>query len=267
MKITIFTSNQIRHLSFIRKLSKISDECFAIIESNTLFPGVQEDFFNKSEPMQNYFKEVIKAEKKIFEEDFFLGSNTKTLSTRMGDLNNFSKRDLEFALNSDIFIVFGASYIKGWLVDFLVNKKAINIHMGISPYYRGSSCNFWAAYQGDYHLIGATIHMLSKGLDSGEILYHVLPKTETCENCFEFSMSSVRDAHDSIIENITREKLLKYTPIIQNKDNEIRYTKNKEFNDNVVIDFLNNQPSIEYIKNSINDNYDENLYINKYPLK
>lgn len=264
MKITIFTSNQIRHLSFIRKLSNIADECFAIIESNTLFPGIKEDFFKNSLQMQHYFRNVIDAENKIFKKDFFLGSNTKTLSARMGDLNNFNKKDLKFALNSDIYIIFGSSYIRGWLVDFLVKKKAINIHMGVSPYYRGSSCNFWAAYQENYHLIGATIHLLSKGLDSGQILYHVLPKTENCENCFEFSMNAVRDAQDSIIKNIKTDKLRKYKPFIQKKSNEISYTKNKDFNDKVVMDFLNNQPSIEYIQKSIKKNYDKSLYLNKY---
>ena len=139
----------------------------------------------KSETMQNYFKKVIEAEEKIFENDFSLGSNVKTLSARMGDLNFFKKNDLEFALNSDIYIVFGASYIKGWLIDFLLKKNAINIHMGISPYYRGSSCNFWATYHKNYHLVGATIHLLSEGLDSGKILYHVIPDTKNCNNCLE----------------------------------------------------------------------------------
>ena len=69
-----------------------------------------------------------------------------------------------------------AVYIKGPLVNFLIKKKAINIHMGISPYYRGADCNFWAMYDGNSHLVGATIHMLSKGLDSGSILYHAMSK-------------------------------------------------------------------------------------------
>ena len=79
-------------------------------------------------------------------------------------------------LKSDLYIFFGSSYIKGPLVNFLIKKKAINIHMGISPYYRGADCNFWAMYDGNSHLVGATIHMLSKGLDSGAILYHAMSK-------------------------------------------------------------------------------------------
>ena len=41
-------------------------------------------------------------------------------------------------LKSDVYVVFGSSYIKGELVDFLVKQKAINIHAGVSPYYRGT---------------------------------------------------------------------------------------------------------------------------------
>ena len=76
---------------------------------------------------------------------------------------------------TDLFIVFGSSFIKGKLIEELLKRRSINIHMGVSPFYRGSSCNFWAAYEENFHLIGSTIHLLSKGLDSGDILYHALP--------------------------------------------------------------------------------------------
>lgn len=267
MKITIFTSNQARHLSFIRKLSSICSECFAILECNTLYPGLKDDFFRKSEIMQKYFSKVMLAEKKIFDENYFLGTNVNTFSAKMGDLNNLNKEDLSFALNSDIYIVFGSSYIKGWLIDFLLHKKAINIHMGISPYYRGSSCNFWAAYQEDFHLIGATIHKLSKGLDSGDILYHVLPTIDNCENCFEFSMKAVKDAHDSIVENIQFGNLLEIRSINQDKQKEIKYTKNIDFNDDVAKDFLNNEPNIDHIKEKLDSDYNELLYINNHKFK
>lgn len=267
MKITIFTSNQPRHLSFVSKLSKISDECFAILECNTLFPGFQEDFFKKSIIMQNYFSKVLAAEKKIFNENYFLNSNIKVLSAKMGDLNKLSKQELSPALQSDIYIVFGSSYIKGWLIDYLLNKKAINIHMGISPFYRGSSCNFWAAYQDDFHLIGATIHLLSKGLDSGNILYHVLPNLDNCKNCFEFSMNAVKDAQDSIIENIKMNRLLSIDAVKQDKTKEIKYTKNIDFTDEEANNFLNNEPSIKYIKDKLRHQYDEDLYIKKHLFK
>ena len=56
MKITIFSSNQPRHLNLAREFSKISDEVFFISEVNTIFPGQVDDFFKKSEVMQSYFQ-------------------------------------------------------------------------------------------------------------------------------------------------------------------------------------------------------------------
>ena len=90
--------------------------------------------------MQEYFSNVITAERKVFGEITFLPSNVRTVALKSGDLNMTSKAQIADALSSDVFVVFGASYIKGWLIDFLVEKNAFNIHMGLSPYYRGSSC-------------------------------------------------------------------------------------------------------------------------------
>ena len=92
----------------------------------------------------------------------------------IGDLNFCTMDKLKEFLKSDLYIVFGSSYIKNDLAKFLVRKKAINIHMGISPFYRGTDCNFWALFDNNPHLVGATIHRLSLGLDSGPILYHAL---------------------------------------------------------------------------------------------
>ncbi len=90
-----------------------------------------------------------------------------------GDLNKCPTNLLLDFLKSDVYVVFGSSYIKGELIDFLVKQKAINIHAGVSPYYRGTDCNFWAVADRNFHLVGATVHLLSKGVDSGEILFHL----------------------------------------------------------------------------------------------
>ena len=149
-----------------------------------------------------------------------------------GDLNQCSKNSLSDFLKSDIYVVFGSSYIKGELVDFLVKQKAINIHAGISPYYRGTDCNFWALYDGNPHLVGSTIHLLSKGLDSGPILYHAMSNIKTSP--FEYTMSSVKSAFHSIAEKIKDNSILKIKPIIQDKSKELRYSKKNDFNEEIV---------------------------------
>ena len=44
-----------------------------------------------------------------------------------------------------------------------------NLHVGIPEYYRGSSCNFWPIYNSDLKNLGATVHLIEKGIDTGKI--------------------------------------------------------------------------------------------------
>ena len=244
MKITLFSSNQPRHLNLARDLSSIADTVYFVNEVNTVFTGKIDDFYKKSETMQEYFQHVIDAERKVFGEIGFLPSNAKTLSMKSGDLNLASKAQLADALESDVYIVFGASYIKGWLIDFLVDRGALNIHLGISPYYRGASCNFWALYDGNPSYVGATIHMLSKGLDSGDMLFHCVPKLFKDDSPFDFTMRSVAVAHKGLVEAVNSGKIFSMPRVKQGKTLEVRYTKNADFTDLVAREFLDRKIDI-----------------------
>ncbi|MCW2876616.1 MAG: hypothetical protein JWQ95_716 [Sphaerisporangium sp.] len=46
----------------------------------------------------------------------------------------------------------------------------INIHVGITPRYRGVHGGFWAIYEGRSELVGTTIHLVDPGVDTGAIL-------------------------------------------------------------------------------------------------
>lgn len=237
MKITVFTSNQPRHLSLISGLAAIADEVFAVQECNTVFPGRVADFFRKSDTMQTYFSRVIAAEKDVFGDIGFSPANVRSLSMKNGDLNGVDMARLAPALQSDLYVVFGASYIKAPLVDALVDRGAINIHMGVSPYYRGSSCNFWALYDGNADLVGATIHRLSRGLDSGTMLFHALPERDAVDP-FVLGMRAVRAAHNGLIDSIKSGELPGLDPVLQDRAQEIRYTRNADFDDAVAQDYL-----------------------------
>ena len=58
-------------------------------------------------------------------------------------------------------------------------------------------------------------------------------------------------------------RLLLFKSVKQNKEKEIKYTKNIDFNDEVANKFLKNEPKIETIKRKVIDKYNEFLYINK----
>ena len=238
MKITVFTSNKKRHNYLINLLSEVSDELYVIQESDTIFPGIIPGHYQVSSTMKKYFENVNKAQSHFFGNSHvnIINKKVKILSMISGDLNKCSMNLLSDFLKSDVYIVFGSSYIKGDLVDFLVKQKAINIHAGVSPYYRGTDCNFWALYDNNPHLIGATIHLLSKGLDSGPMLYHAMSNLKT--NPYEYTMSTIKSAFHSIAERINDGSIFSIKPLVQDKAKEIRYTKKSEFTEEVVKEYF-----------------------------
>ena len=111
MKITVFTSNQPRHISLINRLAGIADAVYCIQESNTVFPGQVKDFYKKSDIMRTYFESVMSAERSIFGGLGFFAPNVRSLSIKSGDLNSLPFDVISDAMSSDVYVVFGASYI------------------------------------------------------------------------------------------------------------------------------------------------------------
>lgn len=237
MRITCLTSNQPRHVALLETLAEVADEVFAIQECNTLFPGEVADFFNRSPVMQRYFRRVMDAERAEFGGPRLAPDGVRTLAMKMGDLNRLSLEDLGPALDADCFVIFGASYIRGPLCDALVARRAINIHMGVSPQYRGSSTNFWALYDRRPELVGATIHELTRGLDSGPILFHALPAMEAVDP-FALGMRAVRAAHRAVADHIRSGALPKLEGVPQDRAHQLRYTRNADFTDAVAAEYL-----------------------------
>ena len=257
MNITLITSDQIRHNYLVNLLSNISTKLNVIQEKKIFFSNQ-----NKiSNLMKNYFLKVDEAQKKIIGNTAInkKNKNIKLLSLENKKLEKCSLNFLSDFLNSDIFIVFGSSFIKKDLVNFLIDHKALNIHLGISPYYRGADCNFWALFDNNPHLVGATIHMLSKGLDSGQILYHAL--SEIKEDPFIYTMSAVKSAFQSIAQKIENKTIFEHTPEIQDKSKEIKYSKKNEFNDEVIKNFFSKKIDLN------SKIFKLDLYKNPYFLK
>ncbi len=68
-----------------------------------------------------------------------------------------------------VICVFGTRLIRDDVLA-LAQTGALNIHTGLSPYYRGGQCTFWCLYEGDLGHIGVTIHHLTSRIDGGDII-------------------------------------------------------------------------------------------------
>ncbi len=237
MNITIFTSNNLRHNYLINTFSKKFKKIFVFQETRSLFPGQYMSQYKKSKIITNYFKRVSSSQLKIFKKKNFSvsGNNLELVSLNYGDLNLINQNKYKRFFQSEIYVVFGTSFIKGKLLNFLKKNKAINIHMGLSPFYRGTDCNFWALYDGKKKYVGATIHYLNEKLDSGKIIKYVYPSNYV--NPFDFTMSVSKNVIDELAKLLSKKKIFKIEPYLQDKKKEIRYSKKSQFTKTVINNF------------------------------
>lgn len=59
-----------------------------------------------------------------------------------------------------------------------VDAPFVNLHMGITPSYRGVHGGYWALADQEPHLAGSTVHLVDKGIDTGAILRQATFKCE-----------------------------------------------------------------------------------------
>lgn len=265
MKITIFTGNQVRHIALINALAQVSEQVYVVQECKTIFPGTVDDITPKSPIMQTYFGYVQEAEKKVFGKLHFLGDKVKTLAIKNGDLCHLSINDIAEIKDSDYYIVFGASYIKGALFDFLLEHHAVNIHIGVSPYYRGSACNFWALYDKKPEYVGATIHFLDRRMDGGDILFHALPKADRYD-AFELGMRAVEAAIYALQQKMRDRNGMDCSGVKQNISLELRESKRREFDDAIAEKYLCNMMKPEEILDHLIKR-DLSQFINPWVMK
>lgn len=70
----------------------------------------------------------------------------------------------------------------------------INLHLGLSPYYRGSATNLWALYDGKPECVGATIHLATNQVDAGPILAQVRPELAPTDGMHEVGIKALMAA-------------------------------------------------------------------------
>ena len=227
-----------------------------------MFPGRTNDLYHKSGTMAAYFDHVNRAEFDVFGSPRFLPTSVRQFIMQRGDINFLDPAILGPALDSDYFVIFSGSYIKGPLLEILLEKSAVNIHAGVSPFYRGMACNFWACQQDRPDLVGSTIHLLSKGLDSGPILFHALPKAQP-SGSFELGMNAVNAAHLGVVEHIKDGTLSDLEPVVQDKSLELKHSKGADFTDAVAREYLKDMAPANEIGKRL-ENRDNSMFIRPF---
>ena len=178
MKILIITGSGLRH-TFFRK-------AIALDPSITVLKAYCEETTKNLQSTINYNNQdsdiqvTHLAQREQSEKDFFLPfiSLTPNLSSSMyipfGEVNKQNIYNEMIQLNPDLIVAYGCSLIKKRLIKAF-EGKFLNVHLGLSPYYRGTATNFWPLVNNEPEYVGATFMYIDEGIDTGEIIHQIRP--------------------------------------------------------------------------------------------
>ena len=181
MKIGVLTSVETRHRHFVQALRRHVNVVAVAYEETGYSPAAVDTADLTTEEARivaEHFAERSRQEEIFFgnDGDFVMtGPRCAVRHLAPGTLN--SPRTLRFLESAavDTVVVYGTNLIRPPLLDHWPSRM-INLHLGLSPYYRGTATNFYPLLNEEPEYVGATIHLLDAGIDSGAILRHARPE-------------------------------------------------------------------------------------------
>jgi len=100
---------------------------------------------------------------------------------RVNSVNDESCLTAIQLLKPDIVIVNGTRIISKRILQSS-NAIFVNMHVGITPQYRGSHGGYWAVHNHDAEHFGTTIHLIDAGVDTGAVIRQAFVKPDKQDN-------------------------------------------------------------------------------------
>lgn len=102
-------------------------------------------------------------------------------SIHVGSVNDDRCEKILQDIRPDIVVVNGTRIISRRILD-CTDARFINMHVGITPAYRGSHGGYWAVHNNDLENFGTTIHLVDTGVDTGSVLKQVFARPAPEDN-------------------------------------------------------------------------------------
>lgn len=173
MNIALLTSNHLRHKYIASEIAKkLSLKVIICEDKNPVIQDVSGYNLEESDLMAAHFKDRENSELDFFGNNTDFPKDSLVYQLGFGKINAPSTLDILRDNKIDCVLLFGTSIIKPILTDEFLNK-VINLHLGLSPYYKGSGTNFFPIVNNEFECLGATIHLAIDKVDAGAILHQV----------------------------------------------------------------------------------------------
>jgi Methionyl-tRNA formyltransferase len=264
-KIIILTGNELRHTFFRKYISTINDikvdKTFCESSKGNLTEKVNSDKVENSLRV-NHLKMREQVERDFFE--IFCETIEDESNPCFIERGSINAKEIVLeitTLNPDLIISYGCSIIRSSLLKTF-KGRFINIHLGISPYYRGSGTNFWPFVENELHFVGVTFMYIDENVDTGAVIHQLRARIFDGDNIHQIGNRLIGDmAKECVRLIINFEKLSKENPIHIDKQQE-KYFRKKDFTERSLKTMYGNF-SKGMIKNYLTD---KKLIDNTFPI-
>jgi methionyl-tRNA formyltransferase len=260
-KIILLTGNEQRHLYSACFLSsqKNIDLKLVVHESNI---KLKENVLYKKDPdFKRHINLRSKTENLFFKK--FIKKNNKYnfISIKNEKINDEKIINLIKKENFDYIIAYGCSIVAQEFINQF-RGKFFNIHLGLSPYYKGSGTNFFPFVNKELQFCGSTIMQISKKIDGGKIIHQIRPDFNKNDNIHTIGNKIIKKTFVDLCKIITQDKKIKFFQVKTRYKTKVY--KRKDFNKKtlkIAIKNIKNELVPEYITK-----YKRSME-RKYPIK
>lgn len=253
-RILLIRSDGIRHRALGKALKQYGFRTSELIYTNptkekTYSKLMEQHFKSRNQFELDYFKYILTLADSSFEE--------KLISNSIN-----SEASLKFASDflPDYVITFGCPILKDpWLKLF--PNSILGIHLGLSPYYRGSGTNFFPFVNNELAAVGFSLMKLDLGVDTGPILHQRYAKIVMGDSIHTIGTRLMQQMFDDILRIIDMGINLS-DAVTQPSNEEVKYYVKRDFTDQSLIIALQNLQN-----DSVNNFLDnEDSLRKKFPL-
>lgn len=181
MRIICMVGTQLRHLYFLSQILDHFDVVGVLLYTRSLvqLSKLDERLFTKEELAfeHQHLRRLKEKETAYFSESCQHVTERLENVLNVNGIHELNSPETAAWLrkwNPDVVVDYGTGVLKPVTLDALP-PWTMNLHGGLSPYYKGSATLLWPFYLQQPELAGVTFHALSRKIDEGSIYQHVRP--------------------------------------------------------------------------------------------
>jgi methionyl-tRNA formyltransferase len=180
------------------------------------------------------------------EDDFFgplvrhAPDHSNPVEIPRGNINDEEYYQEIIDLNPNLLVAYGCSLVEDPLLS-TYEGRFLNLHLGLSPYYRGTGTNFWPLVNDEPEYVGATFMHINAGVDTGDIIHQIRARVNEGDGPHQIGSRIISDAakvYPEIIRRFNKLPDIDHPANIGNE--EAKYYRSSDYSESATVQLYEN---------------------------